>query len=179
MVRLAVLRLSSKMNKDPEYYIEKLALIAHPEGGYFVESYRSEELLSQEGLPERFEGSRSISTAIYFLLKGTEHSAFHRIKSDEIWHFYEGIPLLIYVINLEGKLEVIKLGNELDTGCTYQATVKAGNWFASKPINEHGFSLVGCTVAPGFDFSDFELAGNDLLDLFPRHSDIIRDLMPL
>ncbi|MEQ1800271.1 MAG: cupin domain-containing protein, partial [Lacibacter sp.] len=138
--------------------IETYQLLPHPEGGYYSRTYESEELIAASALPERFDDDRLISTAIYFLLDGKNFSAFHRIKSDELWHFYTGDGLLIYVIHPDGRGEILKLGNDLINGFSFQQVVKAGCWFASKPITENGFSFAGCTVAPGFDFADFELA---------------------
>ncbi len=147
----------------------------HPEGGYYKESYRSNELISLATLPSRFMGERSFSTAIYFLLEAEQFSAFHRIKSDEMWHFYAGEPLNIYVIDPEGTLEKIRLGSNFVGGETYQAVVQAGCWFASMPANKNSYSFVGCTVAPGFDFDDFELAERDaLVSAFPQHATLIR-----
>jgi uncharacterized protein len=147
----------------------------HQEGGYFRETYRSDELIPQEGLPMRFQGPRNYSTAIYFLLEDEQFSAFHRIKSDELWHFYLGGPLNIFVINEMGQFEIIKMGSNLANGEVFQAVVKAGCWFASQPIQSGHFSFVGCTVAPGFDFNDFELANADLLSAeFPQHDALIR-----
>ena len=165
------------MSYSASYFVESLDLRSHPEGGYFKESYRSDENFPVQALPERFEADRSFSTAIYFLLEGHQFSAFHRIKSDELWHFYYGIPLMVYIIHTDGHLETLKIGNDPGDGCSFQGTVKAGCWFASKPINNTGFSLVGCTVAPGFDFSDFELADAKLADQFPQHRDLLEKLM--
>ena len=151
-------------------YIERLQLQPHPEGGYYRQTYVSEEQLNAAALPPRFGGDRFVSTAIYFLLEGKDYSAFHRIKSDEIWHFYSGGPLHIYVIHPTGESEVLKLGNDLQNGYSFQQIVKAGCWFASKPASENSFSLVGCTVAPGFDFADFEMAKREeLLRVYPQH----------
>jgi len=150
--------------------IETYQLLPHPEGGYYSRSYESEELIPANALPERFGTDRLISTAIYFLLDGKNSSAFHRIKSDELWHFYAGDGLLIYVIHPDGRGEILKLGNDLSNGFSFQRVVKAGCWFASKPITENGFSFAGCTVAPGFDFADFELVEkNELLKEYPQH----------
>lgn len=152
-------------------------LQAHPEGGYFKETYRSAESIPNDGLPERFNDNRSFSTAIYFLLDGDNFSAFHRIKSDELWHFYSGIALNIYVIDKDGKLEIIRLGNNIQNGEVFQAVVPAGCWFASEPSSKQGSSFVGCTVAPGFDFADFELAEKEPLSkIFPQHASTIHRL---
>jgi predicted cupin superfamily sugar epimerase len=165
------------MNFTATDYIEKLQLQPHPEGGYYRQTYASDEQLKAAALPPRFGGDRFISTAIYFLLEGKDYSAFHRIKSDELWHFYSGGGLHIYVIHPDGKGEVMLLGNDLANGYHFQQVVKARCWFASKPANENSFSLVGCTVAPGFDFADFEMAKEgELLMEYPQHEEWIRML---
>lgn len=159
------------------YWIDKLHLQAHPEGGYFAETYRSTEFVQAGHLPERFGGRRSFSTGIYFLLQNPEFSALHRIKSDEMWHFYAGSTLLVYVIEPGGTLEIIRLGNNPQAGEQFQAVVKAGCWFGSKPEKENTYALVGCTVAPGFDFADFEMAERkELLQQFPQHQPVIEML---
>src|SRR4051812_36953349 len=99
---------------NAEDYIHHLNLTAHPEGGYFRENYRATENIASEALPSRFPGSRSIATSIYFLLKGGDYSAFHRIKSDECWHFYAGEPLLIHIIHQNGVYNYITLGANID-----------------------------------------------------------------
>jgi predicted cupin superfamily sugar epimerase len=157
--------------------VEQLHLSPHPEGGYFKETYRSSEGIKAEQLPYRFTADRNFSTAIYFLMPGNTFSAFHRIASDEVWHFYDGDPIDIFVINEMGDLEILKLGNKLAEGQQFQHLVKAGNWFASQCAAVDGYSLVGCTVAPGFDFADFELANKaTLLQEFPQHAFWIQKL---
>ncbi len=106
----------SPMNHTAAYFVEKLKMQLHPEGGWFKETYRSEEVELGEHLPNRFGHARHFSTAIYFLLEGKQFSAFHRIKSDEMWHFYYGGPLHVYVINKEDQLHLIKLGNNPEAG---------------------------------------------------------------
>jgi uncharacterized protein len=155
-------------------------MLPHPEGGYYKETYRSAEWIHQYGLPDRFDGNRYFGTAIYFLLDQGNYSAFHRIKSDETWHFYAGQTLEIFVLHDNGELQIIQLGNQIQKGETFQATVPAGAWFASRPAANTSFSLVGCTVAPGFDFEDFELAkAEELVELFPQHTRLIRELCRL
>jgi predicted cupin superfamily sugar epimerase len=157
--------------------IKTLDLKAHPEGGWYAETYRSAGIIKHESSAANFTGDRSFSTAIYFLLPAGVFSAFHRIKSDECWHFYEGTELNIYVIDKSGVLQIIRLGNDLLQGETFQAVVPAGCWFASKPATDSGYSLVGCTVAPGFDFADFELADADALAReYSQHETLIRSL---
>ena len=153
-------------------------LLPHPEGGFYRQTYAASEQILRDALPERFDGNRNFSTAIYFLLPHGSFSAFHRIKSDEVWHFYEGCPLNIHVIHPNGDYECLKLGSNLNKGESYQLVVPANAWFASEPVGNPGsFSLVGCTVAPGFDFADFELANADkLVAQFPGHEQLIRRL---
>ena len=157
--------------------VEKFNMQPHPEGGWYTETYRSPESIKQFALPHRFAGDRCFSTAIYFLLPAGIFSAFHRIKSDECWHFYDGQPLNIYVLDGKGNLCLEKLGRSIDSGERFQAVVQAGCWFAAIPSQETGFSFVGCTVSPGFDFADFELADSSQLSaLFPQHSELINQL---
>ena len=163
------------MNAD--YYIKYLQLHSHPEGGYFKETYRSAESISAGAMPGGFQGERSFSTGIFYLLKQGDFSVFHKIKSDECWHFYAGETLLIHVIENDGKYSCIRLGSNLAEGETFQFVVPANTWFASEPAPDSSFSLVGCTVAPGFDFADLEIANRaNLLNFFPQHKNIIEKL---
>jgi predicted cupin superfamily sugar epimerase len=160
-----------------KYFIDKLKLEKHPEGGWFKEVYRSGELIKKEHLPERFSGSRYHSTSIYFMLTSDTFSAFHRIKSDELWHFYKGLPVTIYMIDEAGKYSEILLGGDPDSGEMFQCTIPAGVWFGAKVNEPDSFCLVGCTVAPGFHFDDFELGEREgLKKLFPQHKSIIERL---
>jgi uncharacterized protein len=165
------------LDKNAQYWIKHLGLNPHPEGGYYYETYRSDLTIAQDALPPAFHGDRSASTAIYFLLSGSDFSAFHRIASDELWHFYSGTPLIVSVIDPEGNYSELKLGSGSDEGEVFQAVVKAGCWFASRVKDAAGFALVGCTVAPGFDFADFELARrSELTAAYPQHRKIIEEL---
>ncbi|MGG9964208.1 cupin domain-containing protein [Ferruginibacter sp. SUN106] len=157
--------------------IRQYNLQAHPEGGWYKETYKSKELIPSNALPQGFSGDRAFSTAIYFLLEAGNFSAFHRIKSDECWHFYSGDPLLVFIIQQDGKLDIIKLGSDFTNGELFQFVVPANCWFASLPAPESRFSFVGCTVAPGFDFADFELAdANALVKMYPAQAGIIQEL---
>ncbi|MCD6017104.1 MAG: hypothetical protein K0S53_225 [Bacteroidetes bacterium] len=157
--------------------VNKLALIPHPEGGYYKETYRSTLNIAQQCLPKGFNGERSVATGIYFLIEKGNFSALHKIKSDETWHFYYGDTLEVIEINEEGTLTSTFIGSDLSEGETFQYTVKANNWFGSRVKGEGKMSLVGCTVYPGFDFNDFELAKReDLVQSFPQHSKIITEL---
>lgn len=170
----APLRRSDFTIMTASYYVDKFAMQPHPEGGYFAETYRSAELIPEVGLPDRFGGARSFCTAIYFLLESHHISALHRIASDEVWHFYAGGALDIFVITPTGELALIRLGNKPEEGDVFQAVVPAGCWFGSKPALGTDFSLVGCTVAPGFDFTDFEMASQEaLVQEFPQHREVI------
>ena len=157
--------------------IEGLGLQPHPEGGYYRETFRSEGFIPASGLPESFEGGRHFSTAIYYLLGPGDFSAFHRIRSDETWHFYKGTGLVIHVLKEGGTCERILLGDRPDRGQVFQATVKAGLWFASEPSAPDGFALVGCTVSPGFDFRDFEMADAETLKAgWPAERELVERL---
>jgi predicted cupin superfamily sugar epimerase len=158
-------------------WIQALRLRPHPEGGHFRETYRSRETIARQHLPPRFGGERAFSTAIYFLLQGEEFSALHRIKQDEVWHFHLGCALLISVIDHAGRLDTIRLGPDIQAGEQLQAVVDAGFLFGARPSDPQSFALVGCTVAPGFDFADFEIPGRkELLRIYPQHSAIIEAL---
>ena len=113
-------------------YINALELLRHPEGGWFRESYRSTEQFAADCLPQRFGGSRSLSTAIYFLLEQGDFSALHRIKSDELWHFYHGSALIIHTISPDGNYQQLSLGPDLAAGEHFQVMAPAGYWFGAE-----------------------------------------------
>jgi predicted cupin superfamily sugar epimerase len=165
------------MIKSAQYWIDKLDLTAHPEGGFYRETYRSDLSIAREALPPQFTGPRLVSTAIYFLLEEGNFSAFHRLRSDELWHFYAGSSITVHVIEPDGAYSEIQLGNDPDAGDVLQAAVKAGCWFASRVRHPKTFALAGCTVAPGFDFADFELGKRvDLVTRYPQHRTLIESL---
>jgi len=165
------------MTKNAKYWIKKLRLEPHPEGGFYRQTYKADQVLPREALPPTFTGPRVVSTAIYFLLEGKSFSAFHRLRSDELWHFYTGAPVLVHVIGESGEYSKILLGSDPDAGEQLQAVVKAGRWFASHVKDGKSFALVGCTVAPGFDFEDFELAKREELTRhYPQHRELIEKL---
>ncbi|TAE72967.1 MAG: cupin domain-containing protein [Bacteroidetes bacterium] len=151
-----------------EQLVQTFQLLPHPEGGFYKETYRSEAQILIENQP------RNISTGIYFLLTSDIFSAFHRIKSDEMWHFYDGTCVEILYFTPEKTLKIIKLGNNFEEGQHFQAVVPANCWFASYVPAQQSFGLVGCTVAYGFDFRDFEMAKReDLQKEFPDFKEII------
>lgn len=157
--------------------IDTLDLQPHPEGGYFRESYRSPELTPETALPRRYGGERSHVTAIYYLLPEGTKSGMHRLQSDELWHFYLGGPLRLVQIFPDGKLEEVLIGPDIEAGQKLQHAVPRGCWFGACPTPGSSFTLVGCTVAPGFDFADFEMGRqDDLLAEFPHARRVIEQL---
>lgn len=162
---------------DAAYWIERLNLTAHPEGGFFRETYRSGDHIPHAGLPERFSGPRPFSTAIYFLVTGQAPSRLHRLKGEELWHFYAGAALTLHLFHPDGRYEAKLLGSDPDRGESFQVLIPAGCWFGASVADPDGYALTGCTVAPGFDFDDFILARrSELLLLFPDHSALVEQL---
>jgi predicted cupin superfamily sugar epimerase len=162
---------------DAGQWISSLGLTPHPEGGYYREFYRSIEIMPKETLPARFGGDRAFSTAICFLLKSGDFSAFHRIKQDEVWHHYDGSSVTIHVIDPAGRYSTVKVGKNLQDGELPQGVVAAGCFFGATVNDPGSFALVGCTVAPGFDFADFERPDRkELLQNFAQHQSIIENL---
>lgn len=147
--------------------VEALALVPHPEGGFYRETYRGK--LVKDG--------RNVSTAIYFLLPAGTFSALHRVRSDEVWHHYQGDSIDLHTIE-EGVHTVTRLGQDVAAGECPQLVVPAGAWQAAMPCaSRAGYALCGCTVAPGFDFRDFEMPSRaDLLASLPEHADLIAAL---
>lgn len=157
--------------------VKQFELQSHPEGGFYRETYRASETIPRAALPDRFKGDRSHSTAIYFLIPKGKFSSLHRIQADEGWHFYLGGPLTVVQISPKGKVEKIVLGQDVLNGQKVQHVVPAGYWFGAYPNPGSEYSLVGCTVAPGFDFADFELGTRaDLLKQFPQAKNVIEQL---
>jgi uncharacterized protein len=150
--------------------IQQLHLQPHPEGGFYKETYRSREMMS---LPDG--KIRHVSTAIYYLLENENKSMLHRLQSDELWFFHHGQPLEIVFIQ-DGQLNRIILGNAFEKGEIPQTRISANTWLAAKIKDGSGYSLVSCTVAPGFDFADFQLAKKDeLIQQFPHLKETIEE----
>lgn len=159
--------------QSAEYWVNKLALQPHPEGGFYRETYRSAETIPHSGLPPRFNDQRSFSTAIYYLLRAQDRSIFHRIQSDELWHFYAGDALAVYAI-IDGDLTMFRLGPNPEEGDALQIVIPANTWFGAKVLSPGAFTLAGCTVSPGFDFADFETASRPtLLRQYPQLTEVI------
>ncbi|MCF8459560.1 MAG: cupin domain-containing protein [Flavobacteriales bacterium] len=151
-----------------QFYIDQLQMLKHPEGGWYKETYRSTGVIPEAEL-KGIDGPRSYSTGIYFLLTKENFSAFHRINSDEMWHFYDGDGLTIHEIQPNGRYQKHQLGLDLEGVEEPQLVVKGRSWFASEVTEGGSWCLVGCTVSPGFDFRDFEMAAR--LPLSEEYSD--------
>jgi predicted cupin superfamily sugar epimerase len=160
--------------ENAAYWIDKLEMIQHPEGGYFRETFRADEKTAVTGLPDRYSSQRSISTSIYFLLTTESVSNFHRLNSDEIWHFHTGGAARIHIISPEGHYYAKDIGVSFESGQQLQVIIPRHSWFAAEVISGD-YILVGCTVAPGFEFEDFELAARkELLAQQPELADLVR-----
>lgn len=156
-----------------DHWIAHLQLAPHPEGGYFRRSYTAEPIVPAAALPHH-AGSRPIATAIYYLLKSDQCSRLHRLKSDELWHFYAGSPLTVHVFDPHGEYLMQRLGPDPSAGQQFQIAIRAGCWFGATVDHPASFSLIGCTVAPGFDFADFEWADRaTLIRQYRQHTMII------
>ena len=148
--------------------IDRLGLTPHPERGYYAETYRAP--LVVDAMPHG--GPRAVSTAIYFLVTRAQPTTYlHRLKSDEVFHLYEGGPLDVLLLDAVGAGEVRRLGLDVAAGARPQIVIPAGSWFAVELDDDASHCLFGCTVAPGFDFTDFELAeGPELAPRYPAHA---------
>lgn len=162
------------MSRDAAAWVAALGLRPHPEGGFFRETYRSPEVLAAGALPARFGADRALSTAIHYLLRAGDHSRLHRLHADEVWHLYEGGPLHLHVLTPAGGYQRLTLGRDVDRGESFQCVVPNGCWFGAEPGEGASFALVGCTVAPGFDFADFEMGTREpLLAAYPAHRELV------
>jgi predicted cupin superfamily sugar epimerase len=156
------------LKKDAIQLIKRLRLKKHPEGGYFKETYIADTIVNLVG----YDKPRPISTAIYYMLVGDQFSAFHRIKSDELWHHYMGGSLTLYAIDNIGKLSKIKMGKSISEA--YQVAIKANTWFAASLNDKKSYCILGCTVSPGFDYTDWQLGKrNELIKMYPQYRTII------
>jgi uncharacterized protein len=166
-----------KVEFSAEQLIRVLDLKPHPEGGYYRETYRCEESISHASLPSRFHGDRQYSTAIYYLLPAGAVSRLHRIASDEVWHFYLGGPFTVVELRPDGSTDHVLLGPDVMGGQRLQHTVKAGTWFGAYPNPGTDYALVGCTVAPGFDFAELNMGNRqELVAKYPREKQTIHRL---
>lgn len=158
-------------------WIEKLHLAPHPEGGFYIETYRSEDHFPEEALPDRYSGPRAAGTAIYYLLRAGDVSRLHHICSDEIWHFYAGDPLQLAHFPQQGSSRIVELSACGRSGSMPQCMIPGGDSFGAYVGEGGAYSLLGCTVAPGFEFVDFAWSDTDrLIESFPADEALIRRL---
>ncbi|WP_449538704.1 cupin domain-containing protein [Ferdinandcohnia sp. Marseille-Q9671] len=159
---------------NAQYYISKLGLKPHPEGGFYKNTYASDVTIEVE---QNRAKTRNLFTSIYFLLRFEDISHFHRLQSDELWYYHGGSSLTVHIIDENGEYTEAKLGLNLDQGEVPQVLVPKHSIFGSSVKEEDTFSLVGCMVSPGFDFEDFKLFTQDeLLKEYPQYDAIIRKL---
>lgn len=158
----------SSTSPTVEEVIDRHQMTELMEGVYISIDYRSVDSLTVDELPKRYEADHVFFSTIYYLITPMAKDSFHTLKSDEVWHWYEGDPVKLTIINEKGKLEEIILGNG-----KYQHTVRAGSWYFSNQLGDT-YSLVGLVVVPGFEDSDFT-PGNrkELTELFPQHQALI------
>jgi predicted cupin superfamily sugar epimerase len=144
------------------------------EGGFYVETYRAKEKIAQAGLPARYAGWRNFSTAILYLLTSDTFSALHRLKSDEVFHFYLGDAVTMLQLRPDGGSEVVILGHDILKGEKVQILVPRDTWQGAFVKESGKFALLGCTVSPGFDKADYEQGDrNELLTRYPDRRDLI------
>jgi len=160
--------------------IEKLKLIPHPEGGFYREFYRSDHLLTEKELPEGYQNTRNLGSIIYYMLKSDDVSAYHKLRSDEIWHFHAGSPFILHLIDNDGNHKKIHLGNSIHLGEVPCFVIPAGFYFGAEVSEENSYALASCTVLPGFSFDDFEMPTADkLMSIFPHLEREIKHLSKL
>jgi hypothetical protein len=165
------------MPNTAQDWIDHLDLESHPEGGYYRETYRTDASIPETALPDRFDGPRDVATLIYFLLPAESFSALHRIRQDEIWHFYAGAAITLHQIAPDGPYTTQTLGRDVRDGQQLHTVVPAGTWFGATVDAEEGYGLVGCTTAPAFEFDDFEMGDRAALtEAFPQHDGVIERL---
>ena len=157
--------------------IEKLDLKPHREGGFYAESWRAPERLAVNALPPRYSGARSISTAIYYLITPESFSRLHRLRSDEIFHFYLGDPVEFLLLGAEGKGTTILVGPDVMADQVPQLVVRRGTWQGARLVPGGRFALLGTTMAPGFEYDDFEEGRRpELVAAFPAYRKAIEEL---
>jgi predicted cupin superfamily sugar epimerase len=154
-----------------------LGLIAHPEGGSFIQTYKSHEIVAKDALDPRYPAARSTGTAIYYLLEPGTFSEMHRLKSDEIFHFYLGDPVEQLQLWPDGSFRIVLIGSDLERGQSPQLVVPKNVWQGARLAPGGNFALLGCTVAPGFEFEDYESGTREsLIQQFPSQRELISAL---
>ena len=160
--------------KTVEYWVKNLGMEAHPEGGYYKQTFLSGENITDSELSVSYDGTRKLYTSIYFLLTDKNISHFHRLKSDELWYFHGGAPLTVHIITEAGEYIQHKLGLNIEKAERPQALVPKNSIFGSSVDSPDSYALVGCMVSPGFEFKDFEMFTQaELLSRYPEHKEII------
>lgn len=150
-------------------WIQELRLIPHPEGGFYREFHRSKMVLGEKSLPEGIAGKRELGSFIYYMLTSDNFSAFHRLRSDEVWHFHDGSAFQIHLISPEGIYSIVRLGIDVHVGQVPCFVIPAGYYFAAEVAEENSYALASCTVIPAFSFDDFEMPTSDeLISIFPH-----------
>ncbi len=155
-----------------------LQLEAHPcEGGYFRQTWKSEEEIPLAALPSRYSGPRAAGTAIYYLLEPSTFSEMHRLISDEVFHFYYGDPVEMLQLWPDGSSRIVRLGSDLAAGVLPQLVVPKGVWQGSRLVPGGSVALIGCSVSPGFDYADYETGVRaDLIGEYPESAALIKIL---
>ncbi len=160
--------------RNAQTLIERLSLQPHPEGGYYRETYRSSERIEHDALPRRYNGARSFGTAVYYLLSAETFSAIHRVNTDEVWHFYCGDSVEILQLSPSGSGRLTTLGINIEGGMQPQVVVPRETWQGARLVEGGEYALLGTTLAPGFEFTDFQLGCRDeLLSAYPSFKDAI------
>ena len=162
------------MDQEISRIIDKFSMKPHPEGGYFGAGFRSPEFLRSESLPNRYGTPRNMYSSIYFMVTRDKHSRFHRLKTDEMWHYYAGDPMILHLISETGKYSQVILSNT-NGHEKFLTLVKRNTWMAASTRGEDkGYALVGCTLAPGFEYKDFELGDRqEMIEAYPDCKDVI------
>ncbi|MDA3838231.1 MAG: cupin domain-containing protein [Candidatus Delongbacteria bacterium] len=160
-----------------EYFIDKLKMESHVEGGYSKEVYKNAHTITDGSYKIEFEDERSLSSTIHFLLKSGQVSKFHKLKFDEIWFYHYGCPIIVHMIDERGIYTQMKLGLNIEAGENVQILIPANVIFGAEPMEKDSFSLVSCMVSPGFDYRDFILyEEEELISSYPKHAKIIHKL---
>lgn len=157
-------------------FVDKLKMQPHPEGGYYAEIYRNNTVISPEILGKNYSGERSLATSIYYMLEADQVSRLHQLKSDELWYYHYGSPLLVHIF-YKGSYKPCILGIDVSENQFPQVIIPAGAIFGAEVMDKTSYTLMGCMVTPGFHFSDFELIhGMEISAVYPHHTEIIKRL---
>lgn len=163
--------------KNSSYWITGLDLKRHPEGGYYTESYRAIPEINTKDIFQEDLGNRNLATSIYYLLENSDVSVFHRLRSDELWYYHYGSPMLLHTFDSQNQYKQFIVGPELNENQQLQVLIPAGYIFGAEVLYSEEYSLIGCVVTPGFHYNDFEIIPRDyLMKTFPNHKELIEKL---